>query len=82
MSVVSLRVDSNQEVSQMSMIEITVPVSEEASVEESRHAMAQLIRDRLGISREEFLAAVDAGEFESTEDPETLRLLTLVPFAR
>ena len=82
MSAVSRRFDHNPEVSQMSTIEITVPVSEEAGVEQSRRAMSELIQDRLGISREEFLAAVDAGEYDSAEDPETLRLLTLVPFAR
>ncbi len=66
----------------MSMIELTVPEAVEATVEESRDAMSRLIHDRLGISRTEFLANVDAGVYDEEEDGEILRLLTLAPFAR
>ncbi|WP_439593856.1 hypothetical protein [Microbacterium sp.] len=64
------------------MIELTVPEAVEATVEESRDAMSRLIHDRLGISRTEFLANVDAGVYDEEEDGEILRLLTLAPFAR
>lgn len=66
----------------MSTIEITVPESVEADVTESRAAMETLIRDRLGISRDQFLKNLDHGEYADAEDTDLLHLVTLAPFAR
>lgn len=66
----------------MSTIELTVPAAAELSVDESRQMMSSLIRDRLSISREDFLARLDAGEYQASEDVEVLHLVTLAPFAR
>lgn len=66
----------------MSTIELSVPASAEVEIDESRQMMSSLIRDRLSISREEFLAKLDAGEYRGSEDTEVLHLITLAPFAR
>lgn len=66
----------------MGIASVVAPQSEELSVEESRAQMDALIRDRLGIGREEFLRRVDAGEYADEDDDQVLMLLTLVPFAR
>jgi hypothetical protein len=66
----------------MSVIEITVPATAEMRVDDSRAAMSELISDRLGISREAFLARLDAGEYEGVDDGVILHLVTLAPFAR
>lgn len=66
----------------MSTIEITVSAAEELAAEESRAAMSSLISDRLGISREEFLANVDAGNYDASDEEVILQLVTLAPFAR
>lgn len=66
----------------MGIASVVAPQSEELSVEESRAQMDALIRDRLGIGREEFLRRVDAGEYPDEDDDQVLMLLTLVPFAR
>ncbi|CAG7844682.1 hypothetical protein USB125703_00926 [Pseudoclavibacter triregionum] len=66
----------------MGIASVVAPQSEELSVEESRAQMDALIRDRLGIGREEFLRRVDVGEYADEDDDQVLMLLTLVPFAR
>lgn len=66
----------------MSIIELIAAEPVELTVEESRAQMETLINDRLGISREEFLARLDNGYYADTEDTETLHLVTLAPFAR
>lgn len=55
---------------------------EELKQEVARDVMAKLIEDRLGVRREEFLRALDAGEYAGTEDTDLLELITLAPFAR
>ncbi|WP_156458801.1 hypothetical protein [Microbacterium sp. Leaf179] len=66
----------------MSIIDITVPATDEMQLEESRSQMEQLISDRLGISRVEFLTCLDRGDYSDSEDLEILHLVTLAPFAR
>lgn len=66
----------------MTTIEITVSAAEEAAVDESRAAMSSLISDRLGITREEFLQKLDAGEYDASDEEMVLHLVTLAPFAR
>jgi len=66
----------------MSTIEITVPETVELTLEESRAAMSDLIGDRLGVTRDEFLANIDAGIYAESDDIELLHLITLAPFAR
>ena len=65
-----------------STIEITVSAAEELARDESRVAMSHLISDRLGIGREEFLAKLDAGEYNTSDEETVLQLVTLAPFAR
>lgn len=66
----------------MSIIEVTVSAAEELAADESREAMSRLISDRLGITREEFLANVDAGAYDESDEEAVLHLVTLAPFAR
>lgn len=66
----------------MRIIDITVPESTEIDLEESRAAMNQMITDRLGINRVEFLERLDRGEYANSDDLEVLHLITLAPFAR
>lgn len=66
----------------MSIIEVTVSAAEEIAADESRAAMSRLISDRLGITREEFLANVDAGAYHESDEEAVLHLVTLAPFAR
>ena len=66
----------------MSTIEITVSAAEELARDESRVAMSHLISDRLGIGREAFLAKLDAGEDNTSDEETVLQLVTLAPFAR
>jgi len=55
----------------------------EELTEAQSHAMFEdLVRDRLGITREEFLSAYDAGQYDNTDSEEVIRLCLLVPFAR
>lgn len=66
----------------MSITEVTVSAAEELAADESREAMSRLISDRLGITREEFLANVDAGVYDQSDEEAVLHLVTLAPFAR
>lgn len=66
----------------MTTIEITVSTAEEVAAAESRAAMSSLISDRLGITREEFLQKLDAGEYDASDEEMVLHLVTLAPFAR
>ena len=55
---------------------------EELSREAGEEFLRARVSDRLGLTLDVFLAKVDAGEFDGTEDRDVLFLLTLVPFAR
>lgn len=66
----------------MSTIELIASEPVELAVDESRAQMEVLIKDRLGISREEFLANLDAGAYSGSEETDVLHLVTLAPFAR
>lgn len=58
-----------------------LPEIEELTAEEGRTLLNGLTRDRLGISVEEFLRRLAAGEYDGTDDEEVLRLKMLAPFA-
>lgn len=55
---------------------------EELSREDGRAMLNQHTRDRLGISVEEFLRKLDAGDYLNSDDEDVLRLVMLAPFAR
>lgn len=55
---------------------------EETGVEEGRKLLDRQTRDRLGISAQEFLKRLDAGEYLQTDDEAVLRLVMLAPFGR
>lgn len=60
-------------------IDVTV---DEVSQDEGRAMLNEQTHDKLGISREEFLAHLDAGDYLDTEDESVLRLIMLAPFGR
>lgn len=55
---------------------------EESSVEDGRKMLNEQTQDKLGLSRDEFLRRLDAGEYRDTEDESVLRLVMLAPFGR
>lgn len=55
---------------------------EELTQAQSRAMFEDLVRDRLGITRKQFLAAFDAGQYDDTDSEEVIRLCLLAPFAR
>lgn len=55
---------------------------EEMTCEDGRSMLNALTRDRLGMSVEDFLKHLDAGDYADAEDEEILRLAMLAPFAR
>lgn len=55
---------------------------EELTVAESHAFFNRLSRDRLGIGRQEFLERLDAGEYDTTDSEDVIRLRILAPFAR
>jgi hypothetical protein len=55
---------------------------EEVSAEDGRAMLNEQTRDKLGISAEEFLRRLDAGDYQNTEDESVLRLVMLAPFGR
>lgn len=55
---------------------------EEISTEDGRKMLNERTLDRLGISAEDFLARLDRGEYDNTDDEAILRLAMLAPFAR
>jgi len=57
-------------------------VVEEVDAATGRSELDHLTQDRLGISVEEFLARLDRGEYDDTEDDQILRLVMFAPFAR
>lgn len=63
------------------LLEPTVEV-EEMSANASRAMFNAQTRDKLGISGDEFLRHLDAGEYQNTEDENILRLVMLAPFGR
>ena len=65
----------------MSTCEVTATV-EEMSTTEGRQLVDGLARDRLGIGAEDFLARLDAGEYDGIDDEDVIQLRMLAPFAR
>jgi hypothetical protein len=55
---------------------------EEMTLVEGRSMLNRQTMDRLGISREEFLRRLDAGEYHATDDENVVRLAMLAPFGR
>ncbi|MFN8194214.1 MAG: hypothetical protein U0R80_08015 [Nocardioidaceae bacterium] len=55
---------------------------QEMSVEAGREMLEAQTYDKLGISRVEFLARLDAGEYDDTADEQILRLAMFAPFGR
>jgi hypothetical protein len=55
---------------------------EELTVAEAHAMFNRLSRDRLGISRRDFLARLDRGEYDNTDSEDVIRLRILAPFAR
>jgi len=55
---------------------------EEMTRDEGRRMLHEQTCDKLGVSREEFLRRLDAGEYNGTEDETVLRLAMLAPFGR
>jgi hypothetical protein len=55
---------------------------EELTVAEAHAMFNRLSRDRLGISRREFLARLDRGDYDNTDSEDVIRLRILAPFAR
>jgi hypothetical protein len=55
---------------------------EELSQAEGREMFAAQVSDRLGMRPDEFLARMDDGEFDETDDEGIVRLMMLAPFAR
>lgn len=55
---------------------------DELSVHVGRAMFEEQTRDKLGISRQEFLRRLDAGDYQNTEDESVLRLIMLAPFGR
>lgn len=54
----------------------------EMSTEAGRAMLRGQVRDRLGITLDEFLDRVDRGDYDATDDDQVLRLVMLAPFAR
>lgn len=65
----------------MSTCEVTATV-EEMSTVEGRELVDGLTRDRLGISAEDFLGRLDAGDYDGVDDEDIIQLRMLAPFAR
>lgn len=62
---------------------IALPVEVEELTPSESHAMFnRLSRDRLGISRLEFLERLDRGEYDNTDSEDVIRLRIMAPFAR
>ena len=55
---------------------------EELTTAESHAMFNRLSRDRLGISRREFLDRLDRGEYDNTDSEDVIRLRIMAPFAR
>lgn len=58
-----------------------VPVHE-ASAQEGWELLERMANDLLGMKAEEFIAAWDAGEYRTTDDPRVVRVAMLLPFVR
>lgn len=56
-------------------------VTEELSEDEGRAMFEGLVRDRLGLSRAEFLERLSAGDFDDTHSEDVAWLEMLIPFA-
>lgn len=54
----------------------------ELSVAESHAMFNRLARNKLGISRAEFLTRLDRGDYDQTDSEDVIRLRILAPFAR
>lgn len=57
-------------------------VVEEMTLEDSRAAFGAEVSDRLGITREQFLEALDRGDYDKTDSEDIIRLYILAPFGR
>lgn len=55
---------------------------EEMSIPDAHAAFDTLALDALGVSREDFLAGLDSGEYDDTDREDVIRLRMLAPFAR
>lgn len=55
---------------------------EEFSRDDAHAELAPIVESRLGISLEEFLRRLDAGEYDMAEDEGVLELVMMAPFAR
>lgn len=65
------------------MSKVLAPVEvEEMTQDDGRRMLNEQTCDRLGITAEEFLRRLDAGEYQNTEDEQVLRLVMLAPFGR
>jgi len=54
----------------------------ELSVEDSRRLFGQLVRDRMGMSREQYLERLDRGDLDGVDTDDAVRLRILAPFGR
>jgi hypothetical protein len=61
---------------------ITLPEIEEISSTDGQDMLRHEVGDKLGLSLDDFLRKLDAGEYEGTEDDTILRLVTFVPYVR
>lgn len=62
---------------------MTGPVRvEEVSQADGLEMLNRQTLDKLGVSAEEFLRRLDAGEYVGTDDEAVVRLAMLAPFAR
>lgn len=55
---------------------------EEVTAEDGRAMLHSQTMDKLGITAEEFLRRLDAGEYATSRDENVLRLAMLAPFGR
>lgn len=55
---------------------------QELSTEDARDQLAPIIEAQLGISVDEFLRRLDAGDYDAAEDEAVLELVMMAPFAR
>ena len=60
----------------------TLPQVEEISADEGRKLLRAQVRDKLGISLDEFLANVENGVYSGSQDQNVCHLVMLTPFAR
>lgn len=55
---------------------------QELTTAQARDEFDKVARETLGVSREEFMARLDDGQYDGTDDDDVLRLVVLAPFGR